>query len=182
MLFETKRLIIRDFEEKDAAAVYEYLAAPQVNCFHSEKVNSFEEAVKKVNEKQNGNTHGNSYAVCLSDSGFNIGEVFALKESTDTYSVGWNFNLRYGGKGYATEAAEAFLNYLFENDARRIYAYTEDNNISSQKLCQRLGMRREGLFVEFISFINNPDGTPHYENTYQYAILKKEWNNRYKKS
>jgi RimJ/RimL family protein N-acetyltransferase len=86
--------------------------------------------------------------------------------------------LHYGGKGYATEAAEAFLNYLFENDARRIYAYTEDDNISSQKLCERLGMRREGLFLEFISFINNPDGSPHYENTYQYAILKKEWNNR----
>ena len=22
---------------------------------------------------------------------------------------------------------------------------------------------------------SNPDGTPHYENTIQYAILKKEW-------
>ena len=31
------------------------------------------------------------------------------------------------------------------------------------------------LFKEFISFVKNPDGTPHYENTYQYAILKKEW-------
>ena len=27
--------------------------------------------------------------------------------------------------------------------------------------------------MEFISFVNNPDGTPHYENTYEYAILKK---------
>ena len=36
-------------------------------------------------------------------------------------------------------------------------------------------MRQEGLFKEFISFVKNPDGTPHYENTYQYAILKKEW-------
>ena len=37
-------------------------------------------------------------------------------------------------------------------------------------------MRREGLFKEFVSFIRNPDSTPRYENTYQYAILKKEWN------
>ena len=29
--------------------------------------------------------------------------------------------------------------------------------------------------MEFVSFINNPDGTPLYENTMQYAILKKEW-------
>jgi hypothetical protein len=36
-------------------------------------------------------------------------------------------------------------------------------------------MRREGLFVEFVSFVSNPDGTPRYENTMQYAILKKEW-------
>lgn len=58
---------------------------------------------------------------------------------------------------------------------RAIEYYT---NFPSQKLCERLGMRREGLFVEFISFVNNSDGTPHYENTYQYAILKKEWNNK----
>lgn len=29
-------------------------------------------------------------------------------------------------------------------------------------------------FQEFVSFVNNPDGTPRYENTMQYAILKKE--------
>lgn len=43
--------------------------------------------------------------------------------------------------------------------ARRIYAYTEDYNIPSQRLCEKLGMRREGLFVEFVSFVKNPDGT-----------------------
>ena len=56
--------------------------------------------------------------------------------------------------------------------------YTEDYNLSSQHLCEKLGMRREGMFLEFISFVNNPDGTPRYENTVQYAILKKEWDRR----
>ena len=66
--------------------------------------------------------------------------------------------------------------YLFnEKGARRIYAYTEDYNISSQKLCEKLGMRREGLFKEFVTFVNDENGNPIYENTYQYAILKKEW-------
>ena len=59
--------------------------------------------------------------------------------------------------------------------ARRIYAYTEDYNIHCQKLCEKLGMRQEGLFIEYIAFVNNSDGTPKYENTYQYAILKKDW-------
>ena len=77
---------------------------------------------------------------------------------------------------FGYEAAHAFFDYLFrEKGARRIYAYTEDNNVHSQHLCEKLGMRREGLFMEFISFVKNPDGTPHYENTMQFAILKKEW-------
>ena len=59
-------------------------------------------------------------------------------------------------------------NYLFyEKGARRIYAYTEDYNVSSQKLCEKLGMRREGMFKEFITFINDEDGNPIYENTIQ---------------
>ena len=175
MYIKTTRIIIRDFEKEDAAGMYEYLAEPQVHCFSSEKINSCEQAVEKIKERKMDNFYGDSYAVCLRDTNQIIGEVFAKKEDSDTYSVGWNFNLKYGGQGYATEAAEALFDYLFKKDARRIYAYTEDDNISSQKLCERLGMRQEGLFLEFISFINNPDGTPLYENTYQYAILKKEW-------
>ena len=60
---------------------------------------------------------------------------------------------------------------------RRIYAYVEDYNLSSQRLCEKLGMRREGLFKEFVSFVNDEDGVPIYENTMQYAMLKKEWRN-----
>lgn len=175
MNIKTERLVIRDFKDTDAEGLYQYLSNPSVNCFKKEKVKSLEEALKKVIEKQNGSSYGDSYAVCLQNSDFIIGDIFALKEDSDTYSVGWNFNLNYGGKGYATEAAEALLKYLFEKDARRIYAYVEDDNILSKKLCKRIGMREEGLFLEFISFINNEDGTPHYENTCQFAILKKEW-------
>ena len=60
---------------------------------------------------------------------------------------------------------------------RRIYAYMEDYNLLSQRLCEKLGMRREGLFKEFVSFVNDEDGVPIYENTMQYAMLKKEWRN-----
>ena len=82
----------------------------------------------------------------------------------------------YQGRGYACEAAKAFFDYLFQKkSARRIYAYTEDDNLPSQKLCQRLGMRHEGLFREFVTFVNDADGNPIYENTIQWAILKREW-------
>lgn len=37
-------------------------------------------------------------------------------------------------------------------------------------------MRHEGCFKEFVTFVNNPDGSPKYEDTCVYAILEKEWN------
>lgn len=46
----------------------------------------------------------------------------------------------------------------------------EDDNIRSKRLCERLGMRREGCFKEFVTFVNNPDGSPKYEDTCVYAI------------
>ena len=60
--------------------------------------------------------------------------------------------------------------------ARRIYGFVEDDNIRSKRLCERLGMRRERCFKEFVTFVNNPDGSPKYEDTCVYAILEKEWN------
>ena len=184
MTIETERLILRPFSESDAADVYEYLKAPAVNCFASMKLNSLDEAKSEM--KKRANDTKLYFAIVLKESGKVIGEIDAYPEGNgpgedenapkDTFSPCWMLNLAYTGKGYAYEAAHAFFDYLFnKKGARRIYAYTEDYNTPSQRLCERLGMRREGLFTEFISFVNNPDGTPHYENTYQYAILKKEW-------
>ena len=126
------------------------------------------------------------FAIALKDSGKVIGEIEAYPEPRDphgsgdsprdTFSPCWMLNENYQGKGYAFEAARAFFDYLFsQKGARRIYAYTEDYNLASQRLCEKLGMRREGVFLEFISFVTQPDGSPRYENTVQYAILKKEW-------
>ena len=36
--------------------------------------------------------------------------------------------------------------------------------LSSQCLCEKQGMRWEGLFREFESFVNDADGNPIYEN------------------
>lgn len=71
--------------------------------------------------------------------------------------------------------SQALFLLFIEKGARRIYIYTEDYNKSCQKLSEKLGMRKERLFMEFVSFINDVAGRPIYENTYQYALLKKEW-------
>lgn len=183
MIIETERLILRPFSEGDAEDVFEYLKKPAVNCFASMKLNSLAEAKAEM-KKRIGETEY-YFAIVLKNDNKVIGEIDAYPERgephdtsspPDTFSPCWMLNSIYQGKGYAYEAAYAFFDYLFqEKGARRIYAYTEDYNLSSRHLCEKLGMRREGFFKEFVSFVNNPDGTPHYENTVQYAILKKEW-------
>lgn len=182
-MIETERLILRPFVETDAEDVFEYLKEPTVNCFTCMKLNSIEEARTEVQRRSTEQEY--YFAIVLKESGKVIGEIDAYPESMvpgddtaakDTFSPCWMLHKEYQGKGYAYEAAHAFFDYLFEKkNARRIYAYTEDYNIASQHLCEKLGMRREGLFLEFVSFVNHPDGSPCYENTFQYAILKKEW-------
>jgi [ribosomal protein S5]-alanine N-acetyltransferase len=173
MRIETERLYIRSFEKKDAEGLLELLSHPRVNCYVDEKIDTLEEAYKHISEA---NSQYDA-AVCLKDTDTFVGILFGIKDGEDTYSPCWNFLPKYCGKGYATEAARAYFDYLFNKiGMRRLYSYTEKDNISSQNVCRKLGMRHEGTFKEYISFINNPDGTAVYEDTLQFAILKKEWN------
>ncbi|MDO5305754.1 MAG: GNAT family protein, partial [bacterium] len=156
---------------------------PSVNCFMDMQLETLEEARKEAIERGSDTLY---LAIVLKENNKVIGEIFAHAESTDpadsvkdTFSPCWMLNEDYQGKGYMYEAAKAYFDLLFNQEgARRIYIYTEDYNIACQKLSEKLGMRQEGLFKEFVSFVNGPDGKPIYENTYQYAILKKEWENR----
>lgn len=181
MRIETEHLILRSFRESDAGDVYEYLKEPQMHCFVCMKITSMEQAVQETETRAKDSEH--YLAIEEKQSGRVIGEIFAHAEHTDptgaesdTYSPCWMLHPDYCGKGYGYEAAHAFLDYLFYGlDARRIYIYTEDYNTPCRKLCEKLGARQEGMFVEFVSFIKDEQGNPIYENTCQYAILKREW-------
>ena len=179
-MIETERLTLRPFRESDSEDVFEYLHRPAARCFFSMRLDLPEAARAEMKERAQDDLY---LAIVLKGGGKVIGEIFSQAEATDpedeakdNYSPCWMLNPDYCGKGYAYEAARAYFDYLFsERGARRIYAYTEDTNMPCRRLCERLGMRREGLFMEYVSFVKNPDGTPLYENTMQYAILKKEW-------
>ena len=182
-MIETQRLILRPFKRGDEQDLFEYLNEPTVHCFQCMKIKSLSHAKKEV--KKRGKDKEFYCAIVLKETGKVIGEIDAYPESADpeqkksvkdTFSPCWMLNKDYQGKGYAYESAKAFFEYLFtEKGARRIYAYTEDYNLSSQKLCQKLGMRKEGEFKEFVTFVKGADGLPIYENTFMYAILKSEW-------
>lgn len=171
----TDRLVLRNFREGDAADLYAYLREPRSSCFLSLRLADIAAAEAEVAERSRSD---GPIAVCLKSTDTLIGDLFAEAEE-DTFSVGWNFNATFSGAGFATEAARALFDHLFATrNARRLYAYVEDHNFASRRLCERLGMRQEGLFKEFVSFTTDKDGSPIYENTMQFAILRWEWETR----
>lgn len=173
---ETERLILRPFREGDAADLFAYLRAPTVPCFLSLRLADLGEAEIEVGRRA---LDESSVAICLKQTGRVIGDLFGgggENDEDDTASVGWHLDPQFGGRGYAFEAATALFDHLFRvKGFRRLYAYVEDHNTPSQRLCEKLGMRREGVFVEYVSFRKDDAGNPIYENTMQYAILRREW-------
>lgn len=170
---ETERLRLRNFRAGDAEGLFAYLREPGARCFLSMRLDDLAAAEAEAARRA---SDDGQIAVALRDDDRLIGDLFAHFEAPDTYSVGWNFNAGFAGAGYAREAARALFAHLFgERRARRLYAYVETDNAPSRRLCEKLGMRVEGTFVEFVTFTDAPDGTPLYEDTMQYAILKKEW-------
>jgi RimJ/RimL family protein N-acetyltransferase len=186
---ETERLLLRPFRESDAADVLEYLSGPLPHCFAGLHLDTLEEARAEVLKRSEDTEY--CFAIVLKETGRVIGEIDAessdymppmlrsremLLPPPDTFTPSLILNAAHQGSGYAYEATYALFDYLFSRKSvRRIYSYVDDYNARSQHLCEKLGMHREGLFRSFVSFVNDADGNPVYENTIQYAILKHEW-------
>jgi RimJ/RimL family protein N-acetyltransferase len=84
--------------------------------------------------------------------------------------IGFTFAREYQGRGLAREAAEAVLDYAFGVlELHRVTAVTDCENERSAALLGRLGMRREGHFVENIWFKGA------WGSEYLYAMLREEW-------
>ena len=186
---ETKRLLLRPFRESDAADVLEYLSGPLPHCFVGLRLDTLDAARAEMVKRAADTEY--CFAIVLKKTGRVIGEIDAEPSDykppmlrsreiptppTDTFTPSLILNAAHRGGGYAFESTYALFDYLFSRkDARRIYSYVDDYNACSQHLCEKLGMRREGLFRSFVSFVDDADGKPVYENTIQYAILKHEW-------
>ena len=64
--------------------------------------------------------------------------------------IGWRLVPAAQGKGYATEAGQAAMDYAFEViKAKRIISVAHPDNIASQKVMQRLGMTDIGLSTHY---------------------------------
>ncbi len=63
---------------------------------------------------------------------------------TPCIEVGWRFAFAHWGQGYATEAGQAALSFGFEHlGLAEIVSFTATSNVRSQRVMQKIGMRRD---------------------------------------
>mgnify|MGYP003888964981 FL=1 len=101
-----------------------------------------------------------------------LGTMYLILKSIDdlTAEIGWTLLPSSQGKGYATEAATVLLDFCFDElGLHRVFAELDPRNTASVALCERLGMRHEGHFVEDM-FLKG-----EWADTGRYAILDREW-------
>jgi aminoglycoside 6'-N-acetyltransferase len=112
------------------------------------------------------------FALVLRETGQLIGDCAFLRLADEPRQaeIGFTLAQAYHGCGYASEGVGRLLDYLFDDlRLHRVYAICHVDNLASAKLLTRLGMRREGHFVESIWFKGG------WASEYWYAILKQEW-------
>lgn len=170
---KTESLLLRKFTADDWHDLYEYLSQKEVVKYEPYNVFTKEQAKQEAINRSN---NPDFWAVCLKDTGKLIGNIYLSKQEFDTWELGYVFNSNYQGKGYATEAAIALVENLFANNkARRIVAMCDPLNTASWKLLERLNMRREGNLLKNVWFFKDENDDPIWKDTYEYAILKEEW-------
>ncbi len=66
---------------------------------------------------------------------------------TPCIEIGWRLKKEDWGNGYATEAANACLNYGFKTlQFDKVYSFTSTINLRSEKVMQKIGMVKTGEF------------------------------------
>ena len=166
---ETPRLLIRPFRPDDWQAVHAYASDPAVMKYIPGGVLSEDQARALVGETA---SDEENVAVVLKSEDRLIGHMpFHPWYSPRIYEIGWIFNPRYHGQGYATEAATALLRYGFETlGVHRIIATCQPENVASWRVMEKIGLRREAHFRKCF-YVD--DAT--WLDEYLYALLEEDW-------
>lgn len=172
----TERLIIRPLLITDLDAVLSITGHHETYYFIPEKPMDELAAREMIELGQNPSRVNNlpSYiGVTLIETKELVGLILfdTISSRFRTGEIGWMFHRVHRGKGYASEAARALINYCFATlGMHRIIATCDPRNIPSFRIMEKLGMRRE---AEFMASVVLEDGEWHDE--YLYAITEKEW-------
>lgn len=196
LVIETERLILRPLRMSDVDDLYEYQSDAKIVRYipweerSREQVTHFlEKAMNTCKNEQRvegdfivlawelKDLSGDSrYEKTTSLENYRPGKVIgqsntSLKSTNDQLAdIGWVTHPDYHRQGFAHEATRALMKYVFDNfPVHRIIAEIDTRNPESAKLAEKLGMRREG------EFINSEFFKGDWCSMWLYAILKEEF-------
>jgi ribosomal-protein-alanine N-acetyltransferase len=145
----TERLIIRPFLLADFEAIHAVWSDPAVMAPIPSQAFSRESSWARLTEKlRHQARHGFSkWAVTEASSGTVIGEcgVHYLEDGPDI-ELGCKLARAYWGKGLASEATRACLDWALAERAERVVAIVDPANSRSARVLDKIGMVRDGTF------------------------------------
>lgn len=140
---ETQRLLLREWRDSDLDAFAEFYGDAEVMRYLSGEPIARNDAWRSMASAA-GHWVLRGYGLWVverkSDAAV-IGRVGLINpEGWPGLEVGWMLGRRYWGHGYATEAAQASLNYAFlTQPVDRMISVIDPRNAASQAVAQRLG-------------------------------------------
>jgi RimJ/RimL family protein N-acetyltransferase len=173
------RIILRHFQERDLAAFVAYRRDPDVARYQSWMTMSETQArsfIREMGQAEPG-VRGAwfQFALELRATGDLIGDcAMQVKEEDDRQAeIGFTLARHFQGQGLATEAVTALLGYAFGTlHLHRVIALVDVRNQPSIALLERLGLRREGHFLQSYWLKGA------WIDEYLYALLATEWTAR----
>src|SRR4051812_19384147 len=151
----TQRLHLRRLRPEDAAAMSAYRGLPEVARYQSWDKFELADAAQLIADQQfvKPATEDSwlQLLILLTESDLPIGDcgIHFLSNAKQQVELGITLDPRYQNRGYAGEALEGVLRYVFDTlKMHRASATTDAQNKAARKLFQRLGFRQEAHFVE----------------------------------
>jgi len=151
---ETDRLIIRKMKMDDIDDIFCFTSDPEMLKFTpmydlSKNKEGLSQYIKKVLKNyKDGNPE--YWAVVYKKINKVIGIVTIDISSKHRGDIGYAICRKYWGKGFATEAAKAIIDFGFNTlGLKRIEGACDPRNIASVKVLKKLGMKYEGLLKSY---------------------------------
>ena len=173
---ETARLRLRRLRDGDLPAFMAYRNDPEVARYQGWDGITEPQACRFIAQQRDVRLgepgQGCQVAVALRDTDQLIGDCYFLVDDREPRQaeIGYSLARAHQGRGNAAEAVAALLTWLFQTfDLHRVVAVCDCRNVRSIALLERLGLRREGHFLQNTWFKGA------WADEYSYAVLRDEW-------
>jgi ribosomal-protein-alanine N-acetyltransferase len=148
-VIQTKRLLLRQFNDQDLENVFRGLSHPQVIEYYGVRYDTLEAAQDQMNffSELEENETGIWWAVCSPDNKefFGAAGLNNLIKEHKKAEIGFWLLPEYWGKGFITEALPKVCQYGFNNlKLHRIEALVETENFLSKNVLIKQGFSLEG--------------------------------------